>query len=77
MSDTEKPADDGTWLEAVTLSQEADTMSSGDQFIEIKFEWAPGGGTRDEETFYAIKTERWAFNSLDELVAMMRKAGVK
>ena len=59
--------------DCVTFTQEADTCSSdgGYQTIVVREEDSGGG------SFYAINTERWAFDSIDELVAVLRRAGCR
>ena len=46
----------------VTFAQDADCNSTEDQFLTIKTDNGGGGD------FYVIETERWAFDSIDELV---------
>jgi hypothetical protein len=46
-----------------TYSQDADSNSVSDmQFLEVSSEDAGGG------TYYVIKTERWAFDTIQELI---------
>lgn len=69
---------------AVTLmrfSQDEDTDGRGgdhvQQDIEIECVYIPSGESSDgnPERYYVIKTERWAFNSISELAALLVKAG--
>ena len=51
----------------VTFAQDADCNSNEDQFLTIKTDNGGGGD------FYVIETERWAFDSIDELVELISK----
>jgi hypothetical protein len=51
----------------VTFAQDADCNSTEDQFLTIKTDNGGGGD------FYVIETERWAFDSIDELVELINK----
>lgn len=51
----------------VSYCQEADSNAAGDDFqnLEVKTEDAGGG------VFFVIKTDRWAFNDVDELINVL------
>jgi hypothetical protein len=51
----------------MTFAQDADCNSTEDQFLTIKTDNGGGGD------FYVIETERWAFDSIDELVELINK----
>jgi hypothetical protein len=51
----------------VTFAQDADCNSTEDQFLTIKTDNGGGGD------FYVIETERWAFDSIDELVELINR----
>jgi hypothetical protein len=51
----------------MTFAQDADCNSTEDQFLTIKTDNGGGGD------FYVIETERWAFDSIDELVEIINK----
>jgi hypothetical protein len=51
----------------VTFAQDADCNSTEDQFLTIKTDNGGGGD------FYVIETERWAFDSIDELIEIINK----
>jgi hypothetical protein len=51
----------------MTFAQDADCNSTEDQFLTIKTDNGGGGD------FYVIETERWAFDSIDELVELISK----
>lgn len=55
------------WMQV--YSQEGDGCSPEGQDITIRRQ-DDGGGP-----YFVIETPRWAFNDLDELVALLRKAG--
>ncbi len=57
-----------TW--AKSYKQDGDGSSSGTQFIDISQDDCGGG------PYWVIETERWAFDSLAELIALLRRAGV-
>ena len=59
-----------------TFEQEEDTSSTRvGEFVhqEIEIERIDVAG--DDSRYFVIKTERWAFDSIEELVAVLRKAG--
>lgn len=60
--------------DCITFTQETDTCASGDDGYQnlIVREEDGGGGS-----FYAIETERWAFDSIEELIAVLRRAGCR
>jgi len=49
----------------VEYIQEADSNSDGLQLIEVSTEDAGGG------VFYVLKTERWAFDNINDLVKVL------
>ena len=51
----------------VTFAQDADCQTTEDQFLTIKTDNGGGGD------FFVIETERWAFDSVDELVEIFNK----
>ena len=51
----------------VTFAQDADCASTEDQFLTIKTDNGGGGD------FFVIETERWAFDSVDELIEIFNK----
>ena len=60
--------------DCVTFTQESDTCAShGDDYQNLTVREEDGGGG----SFYAINTERWAFDSIEELVAVLRRAGCR
>jgi hypothetical protein len=48
------------------FSQEGNCVDGGDEQLEIRCE-SSLGIDRDKGLFYVLKTEQWAFDSLDEL----------
>ena len=66
----------------MTFVQDEDTATTRDDFeeqqIEIEIVYIPGGDHADgnPKRYWCIKTERWAFSDLNELVALLKKAGV-
>lgn len=58
-----------TWTK--NYSQDGDCWSSEPQDIIIEQQDGGGGA------YWIITTERWAFNSIDEVVALLREAGVR
>ena len=59
--------------DCVTFTQESDTCSIGDVYQNLIVREEDGGGG----SFYAIETERWAFDSIAELVSVLRRAGCR
>lgn len=60
--------------DCVTFTQEADTCShneDGYQNLIVREEDGGGG------SFYAINTERWSFDSIEELISLLRRAGCR
>jgi hypothetical protein len=51
----------------MTFCQEHDCCESKDQFIKIKTQNGGGGD------FYVIETERWAFDSITELIMLLKR----
>jgi hypothetical protein len=51
----------------MTFTQDSDCNSIEDQFLTIKTDNGGGGD------YYIIETERWAFDSIDELVEVLNK----
>jgi hypothetical protein len=51
----------------MTFAQDADCNSTEDQFLTIKTDNGGGGD------YYVIETERWAFDSIDELIEIINK----
>ena len=51
----------------MTFSQDADCCTIEDQFLKIKTDDGGGGD------FFIIQTERWAFDSIEELVEILNK----
>ena len=51
----------------LTFAQDSDCLSTEDQFLTIKTD---NGGAGD---FFVIETERWAFDSVDELIEIFNK----
>jgi hypothetical protein len=54
------------------FSQEGNCIDGGDEQLEIRCE-SSLGIDRDKEFFYVLKTEQWAFDSLDELQEQLRR----
>ena len=50
---------------SVEYTQEADSNSDGLQFLEVSTEDAGGG------VYYVLKTERWAFDNLNDLIKVL------
>ena len=81
LSDSTEPAIDGNTLlvagfpsseqpvavnkVSVEYTQEADSNSDGLQFLEVSTEDAGGG------VYYVLKTERWAFDNLNDLIKVL------
>jgi hypothetical protein len=65
-----------TLIEAC-FEQDEDTASTrgGEEFQRLTVETNDGNG-RDQR-YYAIKTERWAFNDIAELTELLKRAGVE
>lgn len=59
-------------ITAITLEQEADSCdtNSHPQSLEIKSQDVGGG------EYFVIKTDRWAVDSISELVAQLKEAAV-
>ena len=51
----------------LTFAQDADCLSTADQFLTIKTNNGGGGD------FFVIETERWSFDSFDELIELFNK----
>jgi hypothetical protein len=51
----------------LTFAQDSDCLSTEDQFLTIKTDNGGGGD------FFVIETERWAFDSFDELIELFNK----
>lgn len=51
----------------MTFTQEADCCSSEEQYLTIKTQNGGGGD------FYVIETERWAFDNIPEMIAILMK----
>ena len=56
------------------FKQDADCCQSGEQEIVVQED---NGGLKDDDSFYVIETDRWAFNSIDDVVEMLRRAGCR
>lgn len=56
---------------SITYHQEADSNSEGHHFLDVLIQDAGGG------KYFVIKTDRWAFDTIDDLVVLLRKAGEK
>jgi len=53
-------------LNEVSFHQEGDTCSNGDeQYLDVKLEDSGAG------YYYVISTDRWAFDSIEELVMLL------
>lgn len=57
-------------VERILFSQEGDCWSSEDQDLVVLRQ---NGGDGD---YWVIETQRWAFDGIDEVVNMLRRAGV-
>jgi hypothetical protein len=53
-----------------SLSQDGDCWSSDTQYIVVKQDDGGGG------PYWIIETDRWAFDSIEELVEMLETSGV-
>jgi hypothetical protein len=51
----------------LTFAQDSDCLSTEDQFLTIKTDNGGGGD------FFVIETERWSFDSFDELIELFNK----
>ena len=51
----------------MTFTQEADCCSNEEQYLTIKTQNGGGGD------FYVIETERWAFDNIPEMIAVLMK----
>lgn len=51
----------------MTFTQEADCCDMNEQYITIKTQNGGGGD------FYVIETERWAFDSITELIMTLKR----
>lgn len=59
-----------------TFEQEEDTSSSRyGEFVHQEIEVERIDVVGDDNRYFVIKTERWAFDSIEELVALLKKAG--
>lgn len=64
-----------------TFAQDEDTSTTRDGFeqqeIEVETVHIAGADHADgnPDRYWSIKTDRWAFSNLDELVALLKKAG--
>jgi len=58
------------------FQQEADCCSQVDPQI-LTLEVQNGADFDEANDFYIINTDRWAFNSIDEIVEMLRRAGCR
>jgi hypothetical protein len=59
----------GVELTELTFIQDGDTCSSDEiQYLNVKIEDSGAG------KYFVISTERWAFDSIDELVKVIKKA---
>jgi hypothetical protein len=54
---------------AITFSQEGDDCDESENTQSIKIQSANAGAG----DYYIISTERWAFDSIDEFVALLKK----
>ena len=65
-----------TMLLEAKFEQPEDTASprDGEPFQHITIETNNGNG--DDHVYYAIMTDRWAFNDIAELVELLKRAGV-
>lgn len=55
---------------SLLFTQENDSCDDGDLGQDLRVEIADAGAG----PYFIIKTERWAFDSIDELVALLRQA---
>jgi hypothetical protein len=51
----------------MTFAQDADCQTTEDQFLTIKTDNGGGGD------FFVIETQRWAFDSIDELMVLFNQ----
>jgi len=61
-------------LTRIDFDQKGDCCDSEHQYMQLLRE---NGGTAPEDEFYVIKTERWAFDSIEDFVALLRRAGCR
>ncbi|WP_020474526.1 hypothetical protein [Zavarzinella formosa] len=54
---------------SVCFTQEADSCSEGIQALDVSMEDAGAG------KFFVIKTDRWAFDKIEDLEAILAKVG--
>ena len=58
----------------IMFDQEADCCSSAHQELKLQRD---NGGIGPDDEFYVLVTERWAFDSIEEIVDLLRKAGCR
>lgn len=61
---------------AFEFQQEADCCSDVDPQI-LNLEIQNGADFDEGNDFYVIQTDRWAFDNIDELVEMLKRAGCR
>lgn len=65
------------------FEQDEDTSSTrsghDDQTLEVEIVFVAGDRHADgnPERYFVITTERWAFNSIEDLVVLLKKAGAE
>ena len=59
--------------DCATFTQQSDACSSDDGYQTLVVREDDGGGG----SYYIIETDRWAFDSIAELVAVLRRAGCR
>lgn len=60
--------------EQYTFYQEPDCCDVNDQTLVIKTQ---NGGIADSDKFYVLETGRWAFETIDELITLLKKAHIR
>jgi hypothetical protein len=64
----------GMLRDCVTFTQESDTCDPrGEDYQDLVVREDNGGAG----SFYLIETNRWAFDSIEELIAVLRRAGCR
>jgi hypothetical protein len=57
--------------DCVSFTQEGDCCGDGQQSLIVREEDGGGG------SYYVIETERWAFDSIYDLIAVLKRAGCR
>lgn len=58
----------------IEFDQAGDCCDTDHQYLKLKRD---NGGTTPDDEFYVIETTRWSFDSIEEFVTLLRKAGCR